>query len=561
MNMNNNASLRIALYCLLLIIFLFLTMGCAPTLQTLVYNKANGVYSESEEVIQPDESIIELHSSLDHIVDLHADTLQFVSGDFENDKFRRLLKENKDEGHVDVPRLIKGNVSLQVFSVFTKGTMDTFFPEKLIKCGQNKKDRCSRQSISRDPDVAAYDDPDHPYQDEAFYLPLDPVVYLNYLYERPSHLWHQGTDEVWRFSGTKLSSASVDEYIREHNDYLTNRVHVERALWTAKTLDSAAELSSGRLRLVRSKEELEKFYQDRGSNGKIVAGMLSMEGMYLRGNIGSRFKDLEEEDCFDLPISQQCLEKDPGFKQIVQDFYKYFNAGFRMMSLTHFIDNDWGGSSTGVKKGGVTEAGKALIKLMLTHGVIIDVAHASPKLMRYIVKEARGHKTRIVYSHGGLSELMPEHFICNGVRNITDAQIRDIASTGGVIGVGYDAHFVCGNDPIYIAEAIRHAIDVIDREPKVYYKNNDGNEILVEGVNHVSLGSDYDGGIVAFASTDHLYKLTEALVRICKKSGDECLKDTQGNPIRFFTDEDIEKIMGKNSYELLRVTLPDKNIQ
>ena len=49
-------------------------------------------------------------------------------------------------------------------------------------------------------------------------------------------------------------------------------------------------------------------------------------------------------------------------------FFEYFDTGYRMMSLNHFMDNDWSGSATGVKKFGLTQAGKEWVKLMLKHG-------------------------------------------------------------------------------------------------------------------------------------------------------------------------------------------------
>ena len=87
------------------------------------------------------------------------------------------------------------------------------------------------------------------------------------------------------------------------------------------------------------------------------------------------------------------LEDDPANVEVV------FDAGFRMMSPTHFFDNAFGGSAHGVVKGGLTAAGREMIERMEALGMIVDVAHASAATIDDVLAMA----TRpVVASHTGV---------------------------------------------------------------------------------------------------------------------------------------------------------------
>ncbi len=513
---------------LMIVVLTLLLQGCSSALIEYIEGRSNAVHTESKDVPPASQAAIDLHSRLSYITDMHADTLQFVVEESPDDHYDRLFINKKGLGHVDVPRLLKGNVSFQVFSVFTKGSLDVYEGFE-FQCGDPKENTCLNQSFSRDPDIPLYDDPERPYADDlGKWLSRDVGVYVSWLLNRPCEQWHQGGD--WIFDSPKDKCPKAFQLIDTYPDYLTNRVHAERALWTAKMAGRAADRSN-KLTLIRSRKEMDRHEQVMLSRSREeVAGLLSMEGLYFRSKVYGA-KSGEHVD------------------YLLNTFNEYYEAGFRMMSLTHFLDNDWGGSSTGVKKGGITESGRKLIRLMFEKGVVVDVAHASPPLISDIVEMAHKARKPIVYSHGGLSQYKPEHPLCSRVRNIGDKQIRQIASTGGVVGIGHGHHFNCGTKPEDSAKAMMHAIKVIDREP-LYYTNSRGERKLVRGVEHVSLGSDYDGGIKAHTSTEHLVKITESLM------AQKC-EDGSGKKERCFSDDDIELLMGKNSWRVIHDLLPE----
>jgi microsomal dipeptidase-like Zn-dependent dipeptidase len=187
-----------------------------------------------------------------------------------------------------------------------------------------------------------------------------------------------------------------------------------------------------------------------------------------------------------------------------------FDAGFRMMAPTHFFDTDIGGSAHGVRKGGLTEMGREMIRRMEAKGMILDLAHASPQVLDEALALA---KRPVVVSHSGVKGT------CNNRRNLSDEHLRGIARTGGVVGIGYWETAVCGADARAIARAIRYAADLI-------------------GVEYVALGSDFDGAIPAPFDTTGLAQITEALLN----AG--------------FSESQIRLIMGENVVRVLRQTLP-----
>ena len=253
----------------------------------------------------------------------------------------------------------------------------------------------------------------------------------------------------------------------------------ERALYQSRKLHEFAAASGGRLTVIESAADLGNYLARRRKEPAITAGLLGIEGA-------------------------QVLEGDPANVEAM------FDAGIRMMGPAHFFDNEVSGSAHGVNKGGLTATGREVIKRMEQKKMLVDLAHASPKTIDDVLAMA----TRpVVVSHTGVKGT------CNNARNLSDAHLLGIAATGGVIGIGYWQTAVCGTDAAAIARAIKYAVGVA-------------------GVEHVGLGSDFDGAISAPFDTSGVVLVTEALL----KAG--------------FSEKDIASIMGGNYLRLLGQTLP-----
>ncbi len=343
------------------------------------------------------DAAIRLHRQLT-IADLHSDLLLWP-----RDPLRR-----SSRGHTDVPRLIAGNVALQVFSAVTK-----------VPKGLNYE---HNQGTS------------------------DQLTMLLVAQRWPPSTW------------TSLS---------------------QRALYEARKLRAAAARSGGRLVLIESREGLERFLERRAANREMIAGVLSIEGL-------------------------QALD---GRLDNVDTLYA---AGFRIMGLAHFFDNEVAGSAHGATQGGLTPLGRQVVQRVQTLGILVDLAHASPRTIDDVLAIATGP---VVVTHTGVKGT------CPGPRNLSDDQIRRIAAKGGVIGIGYWDAAVCGIDPASIARAIRYAS-------------------RIAGIDHVALGSDFDGATRTYFDASDLVLVTDALLA----AG--------------FREDEIRRIMGGNVVRLLLSALP-----
>lgn len=345
------------------------------------------------------ERAVELHKKL-LVSDMHADSLLW----------NRDLLERSSRGHVDIPRLIDGNVALQAFTIVTK----TPYVWKM--------------NIERNDDKT------------------DSITIVAIAERWPTATWSSLT---------------------------------QRALYQARKLQDAALHSGGKFTVIKTSAELSTYLDRRITEPHITAGFLGIEGAHaLDGNL----------DNIDV----------------------LFDAGIRMMAPTHFFDNDIGGSAHGIEKGGLTEKGKEMIRRMEQKRMIVDVAHASAQTIEDVLAIA----TRpVLVSHSGVRGT------CDNQRNLSDEQLKGIARTGGVIGIGYWDTAVCGTDAKAIAKAIRYAANLV-------------------GADHIGLGSDFDGAVVEPFDTSGLVQITDALI-------------AEG-----FTDEEIGKIMGRNVLRVLIQNLP-----
>ena len=254
---------------------------------------------------------------------------------------------------------------------------------------------------------------------------------------------------------------------------------LERSLYHSEKLHRFAERSEGRLRIVRTAADLDQLLADRAAGQRISGGLLSIEGLH----------DLEGQ---------------------FENLAKLYDAGFRMASPTHFFDNEVAGSAHGIEKGGLTPLGRQVVREMERRGMIVDLAHASHATIAEVLEMA----TRpVVFSHGGVKGT------CDNNRNLTDDEIRGIAATGGVIAIGYWEAAICDASVDGVIRAMLHVRDVA-------------------GIDHVALGSDWDGAVTTVFDSAHVSALTEGLMR----AG--------------LSEEDIAKIMGGNALRVLRAALP-----
>lgn len=253
---------------------------------------------------------------------------------------------------------------------------------------------------------------------------------------------------------------------------------LDRARYQARKLHRITSRDEA-LILVRDQADLEHMLTRRAQNDNVLGTLLAVEGLHaLEGDV-AHVDTLVEE-------------------------------GYRMMSLTHLHDNALGGSSTGLKKGGLTDFGVQVVDRLQERNVTIDLAHASPAVIDDVLARI---DEPVVVSHTGVRAT------CDSPRNLTDSHIEAVAEQDGVIGVGVWERAVCGDAPAAAARAMRHVADLV-------------------GVEHVALGTDFDGTVSVPVDAANLAHLTEALLHVG------------------FAPSEIRKIMGGNVIRVLRRTLP-----
>jgi len=234
--------------------------------------------------------------------------------------------------------------------------------------------------------------------------------------------------------------------------------------------------------------------------------------------------------------------------------------GVRYMTLTHSGNDEWADSSTDkAVHNGLTDFGKDVVREMNRLGVVVDISHVSDKTF-YDALEVS--KAPLFASHSSCRA------ICDAPRNMADQMIKDLAAKGGVVQINYHVGFLSQEfrnaekaDP-KINEAIAQEVtkrcgsdsnegcmliegDRVTREyvakgalPRVEYTKiieHIEHAVKVAGIEHVGLGSDFDGANMPYGMEDAtmLPKITDALLK------------------KGYSESGVKKILGENTLRVM----------
>jgi membrane dipeptidase len=235
----------------------------------------------------------------------------------------------------------------------------------------------------------------------------------------------------------------------------------------------------------------------------------------------------------------------------------YAALGVRYMTLTHFKNNNWADSSTDkAAHHGLTALGKDVVREMNRLGMVVDISHVADKTFYDALEVSQAP---VMASHSSVRA------IANHPRNMTDDMMRALARNGGVMMINYHAGFLseefrvasekksgdvvaamaamskkCGGNEACTTmegERLDHEAMAKGELPRVTWEKiveHIDHAAKVAGVDHVGLGSDFDGATMPLGMEDasKLPKLTDALLK------------------RGYSESDVEKILGGN---ILRV--------
>lgn len=227
----------------------------------------------------------------------------------------------------------------------------------------------------------------------------------------------------------------------------------------------------------------------------------------------------------------------------------FYRLGVRYMTLTHNVAHDWADAHRDIKHNGLTDFGKEVVREMNRLGMLVDISHVSEKVMHDVLDIA---KAPLIASHSG-ARGVNDH-----TRNVPDSVLKRLPQNGGVIMVVFYPSFLdertnreenersaklrdqiaalrekykddqaafvkaenelMAANPIYIAD-YKRIVDHIDHIKKV------------AGIDHVGLGSDFDG--VPFLpppmkGVEDLPLITYEMLR------------------RGYTEQEVRKVLGEN---------------
>jgi membrane dipeptidase len=233
----------------------------------------------------------------------------------------------------------------------------------------------------------------------------------------------------------------------------------------------------------------------------------------------------------------------------------YATLGVRYLTLTHFLNNNWADSSTDKPKhNGLTPFGKDVVRELNRLGVMVDISHVSDKTFYDALQLT---KAPVIASHSSCRA------ISDHPRNMNDEMLRAVARNGGVVMINFEITFLsqtyrdatkaqditaferkfaetCGSNlacMILAGNRLARQMMTEGKLPKVTWEaiiEHIDHAAKVAGVDHVGLGSDFDGATMPFGMDDAsmLPRITDALLK------------------KGYSEKDVEKILGGN---LLRV--------
>ena len=235
----------------------------------------------------------------------------------------------------------------------------------------------------------------------------------------------------------------------------------------------------------------------------------------------------------------------------LKNLERYRELGARYITLTHNENTPWADAAYDQPEhGGLTPFGKKVVHSMNRLGMLVDVSHASDDTVRDVIRVSRAP---VIASHSSA------HAICPVLRNLNDELIRGIAGTGGIVMVNFFPVFLLPGGEIVEAgfleksrimkeqelspQELQEQMKVWEQEQEAlpacyagHLVDHIDHMVKVAGIDHVGLGSDYDG--ITY--------------------GPEQMPDVSGFPYisqellnRGYSAPDIKKILGENFLRVL----------
>lgn len=204
---------------------------------------------------------------------------------------------------------------------------------------------------------------------------------------------------------------------------------------------------------------------------------------------------------------------------------RFYELGVRYMTLTWSNTNEFADSSDGPRRwGGLNPLGVQVVREMNRLGMIVDVSHVSDETFEDVMKTT---SKPVIASHSSCRALQ------DLPRNMSDEMLRAVARNGGVVCVNFYPLFLGGKAP---QKGERPGSVPLSR-----LLDHIEHAVRVAGVDHVGLGSDFDGIDAVPTGLEDVTRLPRV---------------TEGLLGRGLSPEDVEKVLGGNLLRVLRANAP-----
>jgi membrane dipeptidase len=230
----------------------------------------------------------------------------------------------------------------------------------------------------------------------------------------------------------------------------------------------------------------------------------------------------------------------------------FYALGVRYMTLTHWETIDWADAATdSAKHGGLTPFGEEVVREMNRLGMLVDLSHVSDATMMDALRVSRAP---VLYSHSSARAL------CDHVRNVPDSILKRVPANGGLVMVNFNPPFVSevvrvyeeslqvrvrglraggggGADSAAVGDSMRAWRA---RGPKATLQQvADHIEHIrrVAGIDHVGLGSDFDGISTVPVGLEDVSKFPDLIAELLRRG---------------WSEPDLQKVAGLNALRVLR---------
>jgi len=227
----------------------------------------------------------------------------------------------------------------------------------------------------------------------------------------------------------------------------------------------------------------------------------------------------------------------------------FYALGTRYMTLTHWETTDWADAATdSAKHGGLTPFGEQVVLEMNRLGMLVDLSHVSDGTM---MDALRVSKAPVMFSHSSARSLS------NHVRNVPDSILKLVTANGGIVMVNFNPGFVsetvrlyedsiatrtktlraAGVDSAALADSAKGWDKNAPRATLQQVADHIEHVRDVAGIDHVGLGSDFDGITSVPTGLENVSKFPDLVAELLRRG---------------WRVEDVKKVVGLNALRVLR---------